>query len=257
MALLYLVPSGVQTQQRLKVSRVRRASANIKKRHASNGNDDTTTSGTAKRQPSGSNHRPTGVASRSQSAATTVNVLPPEKQIAAAAAAASAAQLAVDRASDQRLAGLMQEPARKRLYHLNDPSLTTDGQARLRDSIGKELPRGAASNAERSKDSGWSLLRHWHAIVAILLLLALLAGLTFAAWRNTGVDTLVADQTWAVTWRLPGGQTLAGAWRAGYPVVVMQPSKGTVIIRRWVNSRGYAETVVPADWLALNSRPLK
>ena len=207
--------------------------------------------------PSGES-KPKSTKAAAHSKSTTVSGTPPlggpETAIEAAVSAAATAQAAVARASAQRLTALLEQPARERLQHLRDPALTAADRRRLRDSIGTELPRRAVPK----RRSGVGRLRYlryrWRTIAAIVILAAVCVGFVTVAWRNTGVHLVVSNDTWGVTWRLPGGRAFIGAWRAGYPAVAMKPQGGEITLRYWLNGLGYAETTVPTDWLRFHSR---
>lgn len=177
-----------------------------------------------KAQATGSTNRQTAKAAvqpESASGHVTMLVGGPETTLEAAASAAAAAQEAVERANQQHLTTLLKQPARERLNHLRDPALTAADRRRLCDLLGAELPRRAVRKRRRAGVFGLHGLRQrWRAVVAVAVLAALCAGLTLVAWRNTAVRTVVSDETWVVTWTVPGGRDFVGAWRAGYPSLI-------------------------------------
>lgn len=178
----------------------------------------------------------------------------PQTVIEEATAAAATAQAAVERASGQRLATLLERPARERLEHLRDPALTAADRRRLRDSIGSALPRRTAAKGRRTSVAGLpALRRRWSTAAAIIVLVALV-GLAFTAWRNTALRIVVSPQTRIVKWTLPDGREFVGAWRAGYPAVVTRQQEGEITLRYWLTGTGYAQTTVPAGWLGSHIR---
>ncbi len=78
----------------------------------------------------------------------------------------------------------------------------------------------------------------------------LLAGM---AWHNTGDRVVRSNATRIIDWHLPDGSIWHGAWKAGLPVIAMRPHNGKVVLRYWLNGRGYATTEVDENWLLSNS----
>jgi len=74
----------------------------------------------------------------------------------------------------------------------------------------------------------------------------LLAG---QAWHNTGERMVGTSTTWIIDWHLPDGSIKHGAWKAGLPMIAMRPHNGKVVLRYWLNGRGYATTEVDENWL--------
>lgn len=86
-----------------------------------------------------------------------------------------------------------------------------------------------------------------------MVLLAASGLLAGQAWQNTGVRMVGSSTSWIVDWRLPDGSIKHGAWKAGLPVIAMRPHNGKVVLRYWLNGRGYASTEVDENWLLRNS----
>jgi hypothetical protein len=53
--------------------------------------------------------------------------------------------------------------------------------------------------------------------------------------------------------RLPDGSMWHGAWKAGLPVIAMRPYNRKLVLRYWLNGRGYTTTEVDENWLVRNS----
>lgn len=165
---------------------------------------------------------------------------------------ALSAEQDVIRVSRAHLATLMASPPRHRMAHLNDPKLTSADRVALANSVRSALPASF-----RLKFPGWRptrLLRGswlgcgYKCITALVVLVACAVAATFA-WRNTGTRLVGSDDTWIVDWRLPDGAILRGAWNARMPAVAMRAKNGTVVLRLWLNGRGYATTEVDEHWL--------
>ena len=168
---------------------------------------------------------------------------------------AAAAEAEVVKISRAHLAALMASPPRLRMAHLGDPELTPADRTELENSLRAVLPRSVSVASAPFKLAGYPrrLLRAcgYKCAVATVLLVAagLLAGF---GWHNTGERMVVSGQTWIVDWRLPDGSIKHGAWKAGFPAIAMWPHNGKVILRYWLNGRGYATTEVDENWLLRN-----
>jgi hypothetical protein len=158
----------------------------------------------------------------------------------------------VAQVSRAHLATLMASPPRHRMAHLNDPELTPADRTELADSVRSALPVSFRLKFPRWRPTGlvWSL-RPVCGNKCILALVALVACAVpvALAWRNTGTRIVGSDATWIVDWHLPDGTILHGAWNARVPAVAMQANNGTVVLRHWLNGRGYATTEVDERWL--------
>jgi hypothetical protein len=64
---------------------------------------------------------------------------------------------------------------------------------------------------------------------------------------------VASSTTWIIDWRLPDSAIWHGAWNAGIPAIAMRPHNGMVMLRYWLNGRGYATTEVDENWLLQNS----
>jgi hypothetical protein len=169
---------------------------------------------------------------------------------------ASNAEQDVARISRDHLAMLMAHPARYRMAHLNDPELTPVHRTQLANSVRSALPFPFRFKFPRWRPTGLvQRLRLACGFKCIVALAALVAGavLSAEAWHNTGTRMVGSDVSWIVDWHLPGDTVLHGAWKAGMPAVAMQAHNGTVVLRRWLNGRGYATTEVDERWLLDNS----
>jgi hypothetical protein len=158
----------------------------------------------------------------------------------------------VAQVSRAHLATLMASPARHRMVHLNDPELTPADRIELANSVRSALPVSLRLKFPRWRPTG--LVRRlrlacgYRCIVAVVVLVACAVPVALA-WRNTGTRVFGSDTTWIVDWRLPDGTILHGAWNARAPAVAMRAKNGMVILRRWLNGRGYATTEVDERWL--------
>jgi hypothetical protein len=165
---------------------------------------------------------------------------------------AVSAEQDVDRVSQAHLARLMVSPLRNRMAHLNDPELTSADRGALANSVRSALPASF-----RLRFPGWRptgalrglKLRCGYKCIRPLAALVTCAVATTFAWRNTGTRLIGSDDTWIVDWRLPDGAILHGAWNARIPTVAMRAKNGTVVLRLWLNGRGYATTEVDEHWL--------
>jgi hypothetical protein len=170
--------------------------------------------------------------------------------------AAAAAEAEVAKISRAHLGTLMASPPRVRMAHFNDPELTPTDRTELEHSVRAALPRSAPVTSAPSKLAGYPrrLLQAcgYKCAVGTVVLAAggLLAGL---AWHNTGERMVGSNTTWIVDWRLPDGSIMHGSWKAGFPAIVMSPHNGKVVLRYWLNGRGYATTEVDQNWLLGNS----
>ena len=175
--------------------------------------------------------------------------------IAQARRDAAQAENEVAKISRGHLTGLKAAPARTRINHLDDPVLTPADRAELVRSVRSALPRRARILLVPSWFTGrlrWPRGRwFWAPVVAIVLAMSGL--FTGTALRNTGERMVVSGKTWAVDWRLPDGSIKHGAWKAGLPVISMGPRDGRILLRYWLNGRGYATTEVDEGWLRRNS----
>jgi hypothetical protein len=162
----------------------------------------------------------------------------------------------VIQASRAHLAKLTASPPRHRIAHLNDPELTPADRTELANSVRSALPVSLRLKFPRWRLTGLfrglRLVCGYKSIVALVVLVICAVPGTLA-WRSTGTRIVGSDATWIVDWQLPDGAVLHGAWKAGMPVVAMQANDGTVVLRRWLNSRGYATTEVGERWLLDNS----
>lgn len=180
----------------------------------------------------------------------------PKDPILQARQDAAAAEAEVVKISRTHLATLMASSPRQRMAHLTDPELTPADRTELEHSVRSALPRSAPVKATQSSLPSYlrRLLRGcgYKCAVAMVLLAAsgLLAG---QAWQNTGVRMVGSSTSWIVDWRLPDGSIKHGAWKAGLPVIAMRPHNGKVVLRYWLNGRGYASTEVDENWLLRNS----
>lgn len=154
--------------------------------------------------------------------------------------------------SRAHLATLMASPPRHRMAHLNDPELTPADRAELANSVRSVLPVSFRLKFPRWRPPGlvWGLRLAcgYKSIVALVLLVAC-AVPTALAWHNTGTRIVGSDTTWIVDWLLPDGTSLHGSWNPHVPAVAMQAKHGTVVLRHWLNGRGYATTEVDERWL--------
>lgn len=162
----------------------------------------------------------------------------------------------VDQVSRAHLATLMASPARYRMAHLNDSELTPADRTELANSVRSALPVSLWLKFPRWELPGltWRL-RLACGYKSIVTLTALVVCAVFAAiaWHNTGVRIVGSDVSWIVDWHLPDGTTLHGAWQARMPAVAMRAEHGKVVLRHWLNGRGYATTEVDERWLLEHS----
>ena len=169
---------------------------------------------------------------------------------------AATAEAEVAKVSRAHLGALMRSPPRVRMAHFNDPELTPADRIQLEQSVRSALPRSAPVKAAASKLTDycrrWLQACGYKCAVGTVVLAAggLLAAL---AWHRTGERMVGSGTTWIVDWRLPDGLIKHDAWKAGLPVVAMRPHNGRVILRYWLNGRGYATTEVDENWLLGNS----
>jgi hypothetical protein len=169
---------------------------------------------------------------------------------------ASNAEQDVARVSRDHLAMLMAHPARYRMAHLNDPELTPVHRTQLANSLRSALPFSIRFKFPRWRPTGLvQRLRQACGFKCIVALVALVAcALPGAvASHNTGTRIVGSDVNWIVDWHLPDGTVLHGAWKARMPAVAMRAENGTVVLRRWLNGRGYATTKVDESWLLEHS----
>ena len=180
----------------------------------------------------------------------------PKNPIQQARQDAAAAEAEVIRISRAHLATLMASPPRVRVAHFADPELTPADRTELQHSVRSALPRSAPVKATQSSLPSYlrRLLRAcgYKCAVATVMLTAggLLAGM---AWHNTGDRVVRSNATWIIDWHLPDGSIKHGAWNAGLPMIAMRPHNGKVVLRYWLNGRGYATTEVDENWLLRNS----
>ena len=180
----------------------------------------------------------------------------PKHPILQARQDAAAAEAEVARISRTHLGTLMASPPRLRMAHLADPELTPADRNELEHSVRSALPRSAPIKTKQSSLPGYfrRLLRAcgYKCAVATVVLTAggLLAGM---AWHNTGDRIVRSNDTWMIDWLLPDGSIWHGAWKAGLPTTAMRPHNGKVVLRYWLNGRGYATTEVDESWLLRNS----
>jgi hypothetical protein len=162
------------------------------------------------------------------------------------------AEQGVIRVSRAHLATLMAFPPRDRMAHLKDPELTEADLIELANSIRAALPAPSPLDFPRWLPTGLSQSLRLNCGNKCLLALVISlsgAGTGALAWHNTGSRIVGSDVTWIVDWRLPDGNVLHGAWNARMPVVAMPAHDGVVVLRRWLNGRGYATTEVGERWL--------
>jgi hypothetical protein len=154
--------------------------------------------------------------------------------------------------SRAHLATLMASPPRHRMAHLNDPELTPADRAELANSVRSALPVSFRLKFPRWRPPGLVWGRRsacgYKCIIALVALVACAVPVTLA-WRNTGTRIVGSDTPWIVDWLLPDGTSLHGSWNAHVPAVAMQAKNGTVVLRHWLNGRGYATTEVDEHWL--------
>jgi hypothetical protein len=154
--------------------------------------------------------------------------------------------------SRAHLATLMASPPRHRMAHLNDPELTPADRTELANSVRSALPVSFRLKFPQWRPTGLvrglRLACGYKSIVALVVLIAC-AVPGALAWHNTGMRIVGSDATWIVDWRLPDGTILHGAWNARVPAVAMRAKNGMVILRHWLNGRGYATTEVDERWL--------
>lgn len=158
--------------------------------------------------------------------------------------------------SRARLTTLMASPPRHRMAHLNDPELVPADRTELANPVRSALPVSFRLKFPRWRPAGLvRRLRLACGYKCIVALVALVAGAVpgTLAWRNTGTRIVGSDATWIVDWQLPDGTILHGAWNARAPAVAMQAKNGTVVLRHWLNGRGYATTEVDGRWLLEHS----
>jgi hypothetical protein len=169
---------------------------------------------------------------------------------------ASNAERDVVQASRAHLAKLTASPPRHRIAHLDDPELTPADRTELANSVRSALPVSLRLKFPRRRLTsllqGLRLVCGYKGIIALVVLVVCAVPVTLA-WRNTGTRIVGSEVTWIVDWQLPDGAVLHGAWKAGMPAVAMQAHNGAVVLRRWLNSRGYATTEVDERWLLENS----
>jgi hypothetical protein len=158
--------------------------------------------------------------------------------------------------SRAHLATLMASSPRHRMARLNDPELTPADRTELANSIRSVLPVSFRLRFPWWRPTGLvrglQLAGGYNGIVALMVLVACVVAVTLA-WRNTGARMVGSDDTWIVDWHLPDGTVLNGAWNARMPAVAMQAHNGTVVLRHWLNGRGYATTEVDERWLLEHS----
>jgi hypothetical protein len=165
---------------------------------------------------------------------------------------ALAAERDVANVSQTHLATLLASPPRHRMVHLNDPELTVTDRAELANSVRSALPISFRLKFLRRWPTalvrGLQLTCGYKCFLAMVVATA--CAVPFAlAWRSTGTRLVGSDATWIVDWVLPDGTSLHGSWNAHMPAIAMRANKGTVILRHWLNGRGYATTEVDEHWL--------
>jgi hypothetical protein len=162
----------------------------------------------------------------------------------------------VAKVSRAHLATLMASPPRHRMVHLTDAELTPADRTELSNSVRSALPVSFRLKFPRRRLTGLfrglRLACGYKCIVALVVLVTCAVPVTLA-WCNTGTRIVGSDATWIVDWHVPDGAVLHGAWKAGMPAVAMQAHNGTVVLRHWLNGRGYATTEVGERWLLDNS----
>lgn len=158
----------------------------------------------------------------------------------------------VSRVSRAHLATLMASPPRHRMAHLTDPELTPADRTELANSVRSALPVSFRLKFPRWRPTGLfrglRLACGYKCIVALVVLVACAVPVALA-WRNTGTRIVGSDATWIVDWHLPDGTILHGAWNARVPAVAMRTKSRMVVLRHWLNGRGYATTEVDERWL--------
>jgi hypothetical protein len=180
----------------------------------------------------------------------------PKDPILQAEQDAATAEAEVVKISRTYLSTLMASPPRQRLAHLTDPNLTPADRTELEHSVRSALPRSAPAKVAQTSvpDYFRRLLRKCGSKFAVATVLLAAAGLLAGqALHNTGDRLVGSNVTWIIDWRLPDGAIWHGAWKAGLPVIAMQPYNGKVVLQYWLNGRGYATTEVDEDWLLKNS----
>jgi hypothetical protein len=162
----------------------------------------------------------------------------------------------VAQVSRAHLATLMASPPRHRMAHLTDPELTPADRIELANSVRSALPVSFRLKFSRWRPTGLvrrlRLICGYRCIVATVVLVACAVPVALA-WHNTGTRIVGSDATWIVDWHLPDGTILHGAWKARVPAVAMRAKNGMVILRHWLNGRGYATTEVDERWLLEHS----
>ena len=169
---------------------------------------------------------------------------------------AVAAESEVIKISRAHLGTLMASPPRVRIAHLADPDLTPADRTELENSVRAALPRSILAKSPPSKLRRLlqRMLRACGYRCAVATVLLSTGGLLAAmAWHDTGERMVGSRTTWIIDWRLPDGSIRHGAWKAGIPAIAMRPHNGKVVLRYWLNGRGYATTEVDESWLLRNS----
>jgi hypothetical protein len=165
---------------------------------------------------------------------------------------ASNAEQDVARVSRDHLAMLMGSPPRHRMAHLNDPELTPANRNELANSVRSALPVSLRFKFPRWRPTG--LVQRLRLACGFKCIVALVALVACAvpgalAWHNTGTRIVGSDVNWIVDWHLPDGTVLHGSWKARMPAVAMRAENGMVVLRQWLNGRGYATTELDEHWL--------
>ncbi|MBW5435355.1 hypothetical protein FXB41_11360 [Bradyrhizobium canariense] len=163
---------------------------------------------------------------------------------------AEAAEAEVQRASESRLAELMELPPARRLNAIDDPLLTRDDRLKLRNSIEAKL-KNRSSRRSIKLPSTWSLrrmrglLRHAPALAIAIVFIFPAGALTYTAWKNT-YEVVALSRPFAPLWTLPNGTQERKEMPAGGNLAIKRLTGTSAIARRWIEGAGYAtyETTV-------------
>ena len=170
--------------------------------------------------------------------------------------AAAAAEAEVAKISRAHLGTLMASPPRVRMAHLTDPELTPADRTELEHSVRAALPRSAPVTSAPSK------LRWLSPAAAAGVRIQVCRGHRPAGGRRPARRHGMAQHGRAdggvkhhVDRRLaPAGRfDLAWLMEGRLAAIAMGPHNGKVVLRYWLNGRGYATTEVDENWLLGNS----
>lgn len=162
-----------------------------------------------------------------------------------------AAEDAIRRVSERRLAELMKLSERERFEQLDTPDLTPLDRAKLRRSIAVSLRHGKMElillrgNFRWRRVSRWLRYRGATAIAAAAVAVPLCL-LIATAWKNTG-EVITVPNAVRLDWRLPSGAVEQTILNVGDRLVIVGQSGKSYVIRRWIKDQGYATSMIEID----------